>query len=634
MSKFDYKSCALPSSTTHIRLLQLRLAEPTTTPKSTTSPSNGSLVCELLTTPIAAPLKFKALSYTWGTAEKTSFLKLNRTQLNITPSLHTALQYIASQQEDIYLWVDQVCIDQSNGAEKSEQVLLMSDIYRKAEQTLVWLGPAADRSDELMDLWLDIGQKAEKTAGGLESYFTKEKIHRLLEIMESRSVDDPLTEPYHQLVDEARPRFEDLMQAIVDLDERPWFHRVWIVQEVSLCPDTVLVCGHKIVPVDFVRQASNIFAAALKQSMRSNPGISFAQLALQAQSHRLGPLLSTRKRRQRYANSKGEGEELFHLLRKLFVESDTRATQNRDRIYGLLALAVDAEQLGIRPDYTTLNVASIFTHVARAMIRQGRIEILSFSQFPKEKDIEGLPTWVPDWRPNLAPSYYTIFESAEEHLLGASGSTQVSMLPKMVQDVLSIRGYLIDSIEEVGNVWHASDDHASYLHLFKTLQEFCSKSATKDELIYENPLRRAEATWRVPIGDLYWDPEVDYIRARKPLVEDAYHECVKISEIIVAGERQLTAEEIRRSPSGRYRNSMSGMDGKRLYITRRGYLGMCPDPAVAGDSVVVFCGARLPYVLRARGEEDRHTFLGEAYCHGMMDGEVLGRERERTFFIE
>ncbi|KAL1604087.1 hypothetical protein SLS60_005679 [Paraconiothyrium brasiliense] len=632
MPNFDYKSCVLPSAATHIRLLRLRLADSPTTRRNTTSPPNGTLVCELLTSPIAAPLKFKALSYTWGTAEKTSFLDLSGAQLNITPSLHTALQYVASQQQEhILLWVDQICIDQSNGAEKSKQVSLMTDIYSKAEQTLVWLGPAADRSDELMDLWLDVGQKADDI--GLEDYFTKEKIHRLLEIMESRSVDDRLTKPYHQLVDEARPRFENLLQTIVDLDQRPWFHRVWIVQEISLCPDTVFVCGQKIVPVEFVRRASHIFTAAMKQSMKSNPGFSFAQLALQAQSHRLGPLLSTRKRRQKFANGEGEGDELFHLLRKLFVESDTRVTQTRDRIYGLLGLAVDAEQLEIEPDYVTLDVASIFTHAALAMITRGRIELLSFSQFPKEDGLEGLPTWAPDWRPNLAPSYYTIFEFAENHLLYASGITKASVVPTTNQNILGIRGYLVDTIEEVGNVWHASDAHASYLHLFKTLQEFCSKSAIKDEPIYEDPLRRAEATWRVPVGDLYWDPEVDYIRARKPLVEEAYHECVRISEIMVAGTRPLTAEELRRSPSGRYRNSMSGMDGKRPYITRRGYIGMCPGSAIAGDVVVVFCGAHIPYVLRACGEEDTHTFLGEAYCDGMMDGEILKRERERSFLI-
>ncbi|KAM0436147.1 hypothetical protein ACHAPT_003039 [Fusarium lateritium] len=69
------------------------------------------------------------------------------------------------------LWVDQVCIDQNNHAEKADQVLLMAEVYTKAEQVLVWLGPEADRSDELMDLWQEIGQRAFDL--GVQDYFTR-----------------------------------------------------------------------------------------------------------------------------------------------------------------------------------------------------------------------------------------------------------------------------------------------------------------------------------------------------------------------------------------------------------------------------------------------------------------------------
>ncbi|OAG08698.1 HET-domain-containing protein [Paraphaeosphaeria sporulosa] len=605
--------------------------------KNDASQSSGTLVCNLLTTSIETPQPYKALSYTWGTEDKTSFLELSGAQLNITPSLYTALLHIASWQEVLHLWVDQVCIDQSNGDEKGDQVLLMADVYSKAQQTLVWLGPAADRSDELMDLWLYVGRRAE--AMGFDGYFTKEKKHILLAVLDNHPVDDPLSEPYRQLVDETRLRFEDLMQAMADFDERPWFHRLWVVQEVSLCPDTVFVCGTKMVPVDFVRHASNVFTSALKHSRNSNRDQSFHNLLLQAQAHRIMPLLSTRRRRQNFAKGCGEGDGLFHLLRKLFVESETNATQNRDRIYGLLGLAVDAKQLDIKPDYISSEAGPIFTNAAREMIKKGRIELLSFSQFPKEHGLEGLATWAPDWRPNLASSFYTIFEFAEDHLFSASGSTSISLLPTDDEKVpdekeLAIRGYVVDTIEEVGTVWHASDNHVSYLRLFETIKEFCTKSAAKDEPIYENSLRRAEATWRVPVGDLYWTPELDNVRATKELVEDKYHDCVRLSEVIAGGKEVLTREEVHRLLAGRYRGNMSVMDGKRPYITRKGYLGMCPGLAIEGDVVVIFCGAKIPYVLKPQPEVDKYTFVGEAYCDGMMDGQILERGQEASFYIQ
>ncbi|KAI1869242.1 uncharacterized protein JN550_005872 [Neoarthrinium moseri] len=635
-----YERHLLPSTATHIRLLELRVADSAAASEPGAPPLPETIVCSLLTTPIESPQPFKALSYHWGTDDKTCSLEVSGSCVRITPSLDTALRYVATQQETLYLWVDQICINQEDSAEKSDQVLLMTDIYSKAEQVLVWLGETADRSDELMDLWRDIGQQAQSI--GLEDYFTKEKVSRMLEIMNSRSVDDPLTEPYHQIVDTARPQFEKLLQAIIDFDQRPWFHRVWIVQEVSLCPNTVFVCGHKTVPVDYVVHTNHIFSTAIKQSLKSGPDMGFQQLALQALSPRTVPLLSTRRRRQRFQNGVGDGDELFHLLRKLFVESDTKATQSRDRIYGLLGLAVDSKDLAIKPDYSTADPALAFTSVARAMIRNGRVELLSFSQFPKEPGLENLPTWVPDWRSNLLPSYYVIFESAEDHLLGASGNTKVSLAPTNEQNILGIRGYIVDSIDEVGSAWDASGGNASCLALFKTLEELCRKSAAVGEPIYPSASRRAEAVWRVPVGDLYWTPETDYIRARKPLVEDQYRDCLAVSEIVVnwgsmsAEEQKPAMQEItsRRFTSGRYKENMSGMNGKKPYVTCRGYLGMCPGSAVAGDVVVILCGARLPYVLRRQDQGDRWTFLGEAYCDGVMDGEIMGHREERLFNIE
>ncbi len=37
-------------------------------------------------------------------------------------------------------WIDGVCIDQSNPAERSEQVAFMGEIYREADRVVVWLG--------------------------------------------------------------------------------------------------------------------------------------------------------------------------------------------------------------------------------------------------------------------------------------------------------------------------------------------------------------------------------------------------------------------------------------------------------------------------------------------------------------
>jgi len=73
-----------------------------------------------------------------------------------------------------------------------------------------------------------------------------------------------------------------------------------------------------------------------------------------------------------------EGHTLQQLLKKVFVGNDIHATRREDRIFGLLGLAVDAERLGIRPDYTTTEVAPLLYRVALSIINDSKnLDILS-----------------------------------------------------------------------------------------------------------------------------------------------------------------------------------------------------------------------------------------------------------------
>jgi hypothetical protein len=61
---------------------------------------------------------------------------------------------------------------------------------------------------------------------------------------------------------------------------------------------------------------------------------------------------------------------------------------------------------------------------------------------------------------------------------------------------------------------------------------------------------------------------------------------------------------------------------------------MGPAEVVVGDVVVVFCGGRIPFVLRPReGGEGVFEFVGEAYCDGVMDGEAAEGGELTEFFM-
>ena len=57
-------------------------------------------------------------------------------------------------------------------------------------------------------------------------------------------------------------------------------------------------------------------------------------------------------------------------------------------------------------------------------------------------------------------------------------------------------------------------------------------------------------------------------------------------------------------------------------VTKRGYVGLVPRKAKAGDSICILHGTKAPFVLRAKAEKGSlHTMIGECYVHGIMNGE-------------
>ncbi|KAF3484329.1 uncharacterized protein GIQ15_03653 [Arthroderma uncinatum] len=91
--------------------------------------------------PPTAP-SFEALSYTWGAQSKPVNIQIGSCQerLSVTPNLATALPFLRLSDRDRLVWIDAVCIDQSNLQERGVQVQLMAEIFRQAAQVVCWVG--------------------------------------------------------------------------------------------------------------------------------------------------------------------------------------------------------------------------------------------------------------------------------------------------------------------------------------------------------------------------------------------------------------------------------------------------------------------------------------------------------------
>lgn len=71
--------------------------------------------------------------------------------------------------------------------------------------------------------------------------------------------------------------------------------------------------------------------------------------------------------------------------------------------------------------------------------------------------------------------------------------------------------------------------------------------------------------------------------------------------------------------------------GGRLFCTKSGYMGLAPKCTMVGDQVCVFISAEVPYVLRRTGPA--FELVGECYCHGIMEGEMMAGNKARWLNI-
>jgi hypothetical protein len=183
-------------------------------------------------------LPYDALSYTWGTNEKTKPIILNGKRFMVTENLYSVLQCLRFKNEDRILWIDAICIDQSHVAERNHQVGHMASIYCDADRVLFWLGEPTYETDFLISSLIRLQEQASNTSNMTRQ---KEQDSRWRELWDQEQLD----------LD-----FPLLSRGLALLLARPWFKRSWILQEVCFAETGVVICGTKAI-------AAHIFALLL-----------------------------------------------------------------------------------------------------------------------------------------------------------------------------------------------------------------------------------------------------------------------------------------------------------------------------------------------------------------------------------
>ena len=248
---------------------------------------------------------YEALSYQWGPPLPAKMITVNDTFVSIRYNLHLALLAIRDKQFPRCLWVDALCINQRNVLERGGQVSIMSKIFRHATKVLVWLGEAADDSDLLFELMAQVEGRLDR-------------------------LDSLITVWAQAGIDISRFTKQKLQSAFLAISRRPYWTRLWIIQDMLSASSIDLLCGSKSLPWAFFSIAleaiGNIKVSSDSDSCASTPAYAIA--ATQLYEYRAYP---------------------FADLLQLCDRCNSQCEDVRDNVYGLLSIA---EDVSIIPDYT------------------------------------------------------------------------------------------------------------------------------------------------------------------------------------------------------------------------------------------------------------------------------------------
>jgi hypothetical protein len=216
----------------HYRLLKLYGPRKTGKRRESTQPDH--FYGDLSVHPPGDGVRYHCLSYCWGDYSREAaslWIGEEERLVTVRANLAQALSYLQSSKQSIHLWIDSVCINQGDLEERQQQVQIMEEIYKRAELVVAHLGMEADGSGQLPEFF-DRLELANLRDGLATTDFCVEKAF------------NGVWQQNDYMVRHGLPPVEDhLWASFRAFVSRPWFSRIWIVQEAVVAKNLHFVCG-------------------------------------------------------------------------------------------------------------------------------------------------------------------------------------------------------------------------------------------------------------------------------------------------------------------------------------------------------------------------------------------------------
>ncbi|KAF0319297.1 heterokaryon incompatibility protein [Colletotrichum asianum] len=589
---------------------------------------------------LVTPISYTALSYTWGEPIFDAMINCDGHEKAITKSLESALLHFRREDESVVLWIDQICIDQDNKDEKGQQIPLMSRIYQRATNTAIWLGEASEGSDVAIKLLEEVNIRLQFTT------------------------EDDIDPKEFERMRLPEPKSKD-WSALWDLLSRPWFTRVWIIQEVILSRDPWVACGDSLITWENLSSGCmQLVTTGISAWLRKKAPEWAAEEAAKgatndSKTDDRGDMCELAWQLHRMKQSAQNSD---NTLVPLLVQSrGAQCYDSRDKVYGLLGVVNEDHQAAVKVNYADdfpaakLYQQVVAHHVSQHPTRWALHEVLACV----DHDSPHLPSWVPDWsRPRLTVALgYT---TASQGIYRAHGRFERKMwisedfkdwerLP-VRGDEMSVQGFLIDTISTTSRVIENPDltfedpmnSNQTLLEVWKFVSEMVTypQSHTLFSALSQTLVAGRNDAGKQKCPESYeeiisllldastgMEPSISgqtYTARQKKPKGKGRLELERLSNHKV-GSAGDTFQELRTA-------TVNALKNRRLGTTKKGHLGLFLGHANLGDQVYVLENCHVPFVMR-KMDDGRFRLVGECYVHGMMHGEAIGSDASLTEMV-
>ncbi|KAI9147991.1 Heterokaryon incompatibility protein [Paramyrothecium foliicola] len=519
-------------------------------------------------------LGYEALSYTWGSDQDQETVTVEGQNgvsvLYVTPNLAEALRHLRNRDQPRVMWIDAICIDQTNVGERNVQVKRMGQIYALATRVVAWLGPGSASSSLAMTALEYIGRQIE---------ITRDRFYISTPGCEQKDWCD---------FDKPLPYGPDFWEGLKEVTKRPWFERLWIIQEIHLASaQSIIKCGQDEV-------SWPLFRRAILTIHGKEEGVPEEVRDKLFMLHNVCM----------YANNRTFYEALYEF-------HDRKCADDKDKIYGLMNLAPAEISNAIPVDYSQPVIEAYkqaFYACARVEKRLGQLRFAGRRH--KNPEPSNLwPSWVPIWSQSVN---VTGHPNSGFCASGISPATWSSASPNQ----LILNGVFFGSVIGVSEAIEEDE-------------EFLGASML-EKLDFQQ--RRYQ---QYPTGESYLDAclhvlALGHLRDRWPTVtqfprlNSLRQSIMSLSTGHVADKHQDQNES---AITDFFMQDVQGQHkGSRIFSildkNKKRFIGIVDGKVQLGDQAFVFLGCDLPMILRPKSTGE-YEIIGDCSVHGIMDGEAI-----------